>query len=78
MRLIKKELLAADAMDFDDMICKAVELLRAVRRRAGAATRTSWRYVLVDEYQDTNHAQYPPGEPRWPADKLKEPLRGGR
>ena len=46
-----------NAMDFDDLLVRAVnamELFEEVRARYAAA----FRYVLVDEYQDTNHAQY--------------------
>ncbi len=46
-----------NAMDFDDLLLRTVELLERyedVRQRYAA----SFRYVLVDEYQDTNHAQY--------------------
>ncbi len=55
--LYEKQLAQADAMDFDDLLCKTVELflthpeiLEKYRRR--------YRYIMVDEYQDTNHAQY--------------------
>ncbi len=47
----------ANAFDFDDLLVKPVELLRtipAVRERY----RERFPFVLVDEYQDTNHAQY--------------------
>jgi DNA helicase-2/ATP-dependent DNA helicase PcrA len=47
----------ANAFDFDDLLVKPVELLRAfpdVRRRY----QERFHFVLVDEYQDTNHAQY--------------------
>ena len=51
------ELKKARALDFDDLLLKAVELLRA-----DEAVRTSWqqriKHVLIDEYQDTNAAQY--------------------
>jgi DNA helicase II / ATP-dependent DNA helicase PcrA len=46
-----------NAMDFDDLLVRTVnvlELFPEVRARYSAA----FRYVLVDEYQDTNHAQY--------------------
>ena len=46
-----------NAMDFDDLLVRAVnvlELFPEVRDRYSAA----FRHVLVDEYQDTNHAQY--------------------
>ena len=44
------------AFDFDDLIC---EVVRLFRRRAEVLARYNarYRYVIVDEYQDTNHAQ---------------------
>ncbi len=48
---------AANAVDFDDIIAKVVRLLQGhpdVARRY----RERFRHILVDEYQDTNHAQY--------------------
>jgi DNA helicase-2/ATP-dependent DNA helicase PcrA len=53
----ERRLQAANAMDFDDMIMKTVGLLEAfpdVRRH----WQRGFRYVMVDEYQDTNHAQF--------------------
>jgi DNA helicase-2/ATP-dependent DNA helicase PcrA len=47
----------ANAMDFDDLIMKTVELLQ-VFPDAAEHYRRKFRHVLVDEYQDTNHAQY--------------------
>mgnify|MGYP002508083105 CR=1 FL=1 len=44
-------------MDFDDLIVRTVELLRACPDVAEYYHR-KFRYILVDEYQDTNHAQY--------------------
>jgi DNA helicase II / ATP-dependent DNA helicase PcrA len=55
--LYEKRLHAANAMDFDDLLFRAVnlfELYEEVRNRY----RRSFRFVLVDEYQDTNRAQY--------------------
>jgi DNA helicase-2/ATP-dependent DNA helicase PcrA len=51
-----RNLVTAHALDFDDLLLRAVELLgqAAVRERY----RRRFRYVLVDEYQDTNRAQY--------------------
>ncbi len=48
---------ASDAMDFDDLICKTVELFRNNEDVLQYYQRR-FKYVLVDEYQDTNHAQY--------------------
>jgi DNA helicase II / ATP-dependent DNA helicase PcrA len=56
-RLYESELHRMNAMDFDDLLVRAVnvmELFPEVRERYAGA----FRYVLVDEYQDTNHAQY--------------------
>ena len=55
--LYEKRMLAANAMDFDDLLVRtvnAMELFEEVRDR----WRRVFRHVLVDEYQDTNHAQY--------------------
>jgi DNA helicase-2/ATP-dependent DNA helicase PcrA len=55
--LYERELLRFNAMDFDDLLVRAVnvlELFAEVRERYQEA----FRHVLVDEYQDTNHAQY--------------------
>ena len=55
--LYEAQLVRNNAMDFDDLLFRAVDLLRIfeeVRERY----QTSFRHVLVDEYQDTNHAQY--------------------
>jgi DNA helicase-2/ATP-dependent DNA helicase PcrA len=55
--LYQRRLHASNAVDFDDMLLLTVELLR---RFPDARTRwqKAFRYILVDEYQDTNHAQY--------------------
>ncbi len=47
----------ANAVDFDDLIGRTVELLRADPTVA-EYYHHRFRYILVDEYQDTNHAQY--------------------
>ena len=47
----------ANAVDFDDLIVRTVELLRGCPMVA-EYYRHKFRYILVDEYQDTNHAQY--------------------
>jgi DNA helicase II / ATP-dependent DNA helicase PcrA len=55
--LYEKRMLAANAMDFDDLLVRTVNALERfdeVRER----WRRTFRHVLVDEYQDTNHAQY--------------------
>ncbi len=50
-------LMAAGALDFDDLIMVTVNLFQAFPEVA-EAYRRRFRHVLVDEYQDTNHAQY--------------------
>ena len=52
-----KRLRAANALDFDDLIMKTVELFQQ-HPQVREAYRRRFRQVLVDEYQDTNHAQY--------------------
>ena len=47
----------ANAMDFDDLIAETVFMFRAFPALADSYRRR-FRHVLVDEYQDTNHAQY--------------------
>ena len=47
----------ADAMDFDDIIVNTVKLLTE-HKEVRDYYQTKFRYVMVDEYQDTNHAQY--------------------
>src|SRR5215468_3639705 len=53
----QRRLVAAGAMDFDDLIMNTVFLLQAFPDVA-QAYRRRFRHVLLDEYQDTNHAQY--------------------
>ncbi len=65
-KMYQKELKNADAMDFDDIIVNTVKLLEEhpdVREHY----QKKFRYIMVDEYQDTNHAQY----------RLTELLAGG-
>jgi DNA helicase-2/ATP-dependent DNA helicase PcrA len=56
-RLYERRLHEANAMDFDDLLVRAVDLFERFPE-----VREHWqnvfRYLLVDEYQDTNHAQY--------------------
>lgn len=47
----------ADAMDFDDIIVNTVRLLKE-NEDVLALYQNQFQYILVDEYQDTNHAQY--------------------
>jgi DNA helicase-2/ATP-dependent DNA helicase PcrA len=53
----QRRLSLANAMDFDDLIMRTVELLQ-VFPDVTEYYRRRFRHVLVDEYQDTNHAQY--------------------
>ena len=53
----QRRLFAAGAMDFDDLIMVTVNLFQSMPEVA-AHYRRRFRHVLVDEYQDTNHAQY--------------------
>ncbi|MEU6170834.1 DNA helicase PcrA [Streptantibioticus parmotrematis] len=55
--LYQARLREANALDFDDIIMTTVNLLQAFPDIAGHYRRR-FRHVLVDEYQDTNHAQY--------------------
>jgi len=52
-----QELKRNNAFDFDDLIAETVNLLRAFPE-VRARYQKKFRHVLVDEYQDTNHAQY--------------------
>ncbi len=53
----ERELTQLNAMDFDDLLCRTVRLLERERQVRDAYAR-SFRHILVDEYQDTNRAQY--------------------
>ena len=55
--LYQKKLRDADAMDFDDLLSKTVELFMTCPDVLNDYQRR-FRYLMVDEYQDTNHAQY--------------------
>ncbi len=55
--LYEKRHAAMNAMDFDDLLMKTVQLLEGFPDRLHHYQQ-AFRYVLVDEYQDTNHAQY--------------------
>ncbi|MCX7523284.1 UvrD-helicase domain-containing protein [Microbacterium sp. STN6] len=56
-RQYTRELRRANAFDFDDLIAETVYLFRAFPKIAALYQRR-FRHILVDEYQDTNHAQY--------------------
>ncbi len=53
--LYQETLKTNNAMDFDDLLVNAYEVLN---RSNEALLRFSFKYILVDEYQDTNHIQY--------------------
>jgi DNA helicase-2/ATP-dependent DNA helicase PcrA len=55
--LYEKRMLENNAMDFDDLLVRMVNVLELFEESRERWRRT-FRYVLVDEYQDTNHAQY--------------------
>ncbi len=55
--LYQKKLFANNAMDFDDLLLRTVDLFRRFPERL-EHYQNSFRHILVDEYQDTNHAQY--------------------
>jgi ATP-dependent DNA helicase UvrD/PcrA len=55
--LYQRRLLGANAVDFDDLLMLTVEVLERFPE-ARKRWQRAWRYILVDEYQDTNHAQY--------------------
>src|SRR5437667_5682236 len=55
--LYQRKLFASNAVDFDDMLMLTVDVLQRFPE-AREKWSKAFRYVLVDEYQDTNHAQY--------------------
>jgi DNA helicase-2/ATP-dependent DNA helicase PcrA len=55
--LYQRRLFASNAVDFDDLLMLTVDVLQRFPE-AREKWAKSFRYVLVDEYQDTNHAQY--------------------
>ncbi|MDQ5821036.1 MAG: UvrD-helicase domain-containing protein [Actinomycetota bacterium] len=55
--LYQKRLFASNAVDFDDILMLTVDVLERFPE-ALQRWQKAFRYVLVDEYQDTNHAQY--------------------
>lgn len=56
-KLYQDRLKEADAMDFDDLICNTVRLFEECPDVLHEY-QEKFRYIMVDEYQDTNHAQY--------------------
>jgi DNA helicase-2/ATP-dependent DNA helicase PcrA len=55
--LYQKRLRECNDMDFDDLLFHAVSLLKG-NQEIGQKYRRRFKYLLVDEYQDTNHVQY--------------------
>src|SRR3954452_21278094 len=55
--LYQRRLFASNAVDFDDLLMLTVQVLERFPEALERWTKT-FRYILVDEYQDTNHAQY--------------------
>src|SRR3954463_793282 len=55
--LYQKRLIASNAVDFDDLLMLTVQVLERFPE-ARERWQKAFRYILVDEYQDTNHAQY--------------------
>jgi DNA helicase-2/ATP-dependent DNA helicase PcrA len=56
-RIYEERLLKSNAMDFDDLLKKPIELFRS-HPDVLHKYQHRFKYILVDEYQDTNHAQY--------------------
>lgn len=55
--IYQAKLKTSDAMDFDDLLCNAVKLFRQEPEILGFY-QNQFKYIMVDEYQDTNYAQY--------------------
>jgi DNA helicase-2/ATP-dependent DNA helicase PcrA len=55
--IYKKELLKANALDFDDLLLETVRLLKSSAETRERYNRR-YKYILIDEYQDTNRPQY--------------------
>ena len=53
----QKELHEAGALDFDDLLCETVRLFKT-HPEVLEYYQNRWEYIMVDEYQDTNHVQY--------------------
>jgi ATP-dependent DNA helicase UvrD/PcrA len=56
-QLYQRRLFASNAVDFDDLLMLTVDVLERFDE-ASEKWQKAFRYILVDEYQDTNHAQY--------------------
>ncbi|MBR3611644.1 MAG: UvrD-helicase domain-containing protein [Oscillospiraceae bacterium] len=55
--LYQRELHEAGALDFDDLLCETVHLFKT-HPEVLEYYQNRWQYIMVDEYQDTNHVQY--------------------
>jgi DNA helicase-2/ATP-dependent DNA helicase PcrA len=55
--IYRKELIKANALDFDDLLLETVRLLKAIPEVRERYNRR-YKYLLIDEYQDTNRPQY--------------------
>lgn len=56
-RIYQKRLKQANAMDFDDLLVRPIELFEQ-HPEVLQTYQNGFKYILIDEYQDTNHAQY--------------------
>lgn len=56
-KMYQQRLRDCNAMDFDDLLCNATRMLRDIPE-VGDRYRRRFKYLMVDEYQDTNHVQY--------------------
>jgi DNA helicase-2/ATP-dependent DNA helicase PcrA len=56
-RAYERQLRRSNAMDFDDLLLKPIELFSS-NKKILAKYQDRFRFILIDEYQDTNHAQY--------------------
>lgn len=56
-RLYNERMQTANALDFDDILCKTVELFQQFPETL-EKYRSRYKYIMVDEYQDTNHVQF--------------------
>lgn len=56
-KLYDQRMQSANALDFDDILCKTVELFRSFPEVL-EKYRNRYKYIMVDEYQDTNHVQF--------------------
>ncbi len=56
-KIYKEELMKANALDFDDLLLETVRLLKTAKEVRERYNRR-YRYVMIDEYQDTNKPQY--------------------